>query len=170
MYTEVQAVREETKGYEEAIAKATELNTTLATLISKKNSFSLLETERLEALVPDEIDGVRALVDLEQLATRNGLLFDRVSINLEGEGQEGGAETEATDSEAITELENGLLALDVTFSVIGNYTQFKSFLQDIEKSLVLMDVSELAFQTSTGELTNYNVTVRLYGMGVSDEE
>jgi Tfp pilus assembly protein PilO len=167
MFVEIQAVQAETKGYTDAIDKATQFNVLLASLLEKKNSFSTRELDRLETLVPDQIDGVRALVDLERLATSHGLLFSRVTVDLAGEGIEDSEESSKDVADgSVVQLQNGLRALDIEFSVVGGYSQFKSFLEDVERSLVLMDISELTFQTQVGELTNYNVTVRLYGMSV----
>lgn len=161
IYTEVQAVQAETKAYEEASAKATEFNTLLTSLLQKKNSFNALELDRLETLVPGEIDGVKALVDLERLAGSQGLIFNHVAIDLLG------GEGEDDSDEEVVVTEDGLGTLDISFNVVGTYADFKSFLESLEKSLVLMDVTEIAFQTAEGELTNYTVTVRLYALSTA---
>lgn len=160
MVVDVQALQAETRAYEEAVSKANEFNTLLGSLLAKKSSFSALELDRLETLVPTEIDGVRALVDIEELASTHGLLFDRVTIDL--------LEEEAGNEEAqpvVHTSAEGVQTLDIAFSVVGDYASFKAFLEDLEESLLLMDVMEIAFQTAQGELITYAVTVRLYGLG-----
>lgn len=161
MFFEMQGIQSEARAYDEAIDKAGEFNTLLESLLQKKNSFSALELERLETLIPSEIDGVHTLVDLERLATRHGLLFDQVTIDLE-KGTEGDIPEEQVMVSGTTE--EGLETLDISFSVVGGYPQFKAFLEDLERSLVLMDVTDLAFQAAEGEVTSYTVTVRLYAL------
>lgn len=165
MFADIQELQSETRAYKEAVTKATEFNTLLSSLLAKKNSFSALELDRLETLVPTQIDGVRALVDIERLATSHGLIFDHVTIDLlDGDGE---LDEDEAPALVVGSTANGLQTLDISFSVVGNYQLFKSFLEDMEQSLMLMDVMEIAFQTSQGELVTYSVTVRLYALGAN---
>lgn len=54
--------------------------------------------------------------------------------------------------------------LDIGFSVTGTYDDFRSFLADLERSLVLMEVTTIDFEESEGDATEFSVTVRLYSL------
>lgn len=166
MFTEIQVLQGETNEYQEAVSKATEYNSRLRALISKREQFSAFDLERLDAFLPADTDEVRVLSDLEALATSHGLVFDQISVAIE----EAAFDFDLVEAVQKTTVDAGkstmtdkLVGTDMTFTVIGSYDQFKAFLVDIERSLVLMEVTKITFGAE-GELTSYTVSVRLYAL------
>jgi len=166
MYAEIKLLQEEANEYGVAVSKAADFNELLDSLVSKRNIFSAYDLERLDAFLPSEIDEVQVLTDLESLATKHGLIFDQVEVELDS------VDFESTRNETIAEsaskkesdsLIDKLTTRNVSFVLLGNYDQFKSFLLELERSLVLMEVMSIGFESSA-ELTSYHVTVRLYAI------
>lgn len=167
IFADIEEIQEETNEYREAVEKATEFNDFLQTLITTRNSFSSYELERLETLIPDDIDEVRALVDLKALAEQNGMLFGNIDVQGTREQQKA---TSFVPDEASNEVTSAdFKTADISFSVIGSYEQMLAFLQNIERSLILMDVVELNFKGTESSLSLYNFTVRLYALNADDE-
>jgi Tfp pilus assembly protein PilO len=54
--------------------------------------------------------------------------------------------------------------LEIGFSVTGTYDDFRAFLADVERSLVLMEVTKISFSSSEGDAIPFSVTVRLYSL------
>lgn len=165
LFAEIESVQSETNEYREAVEKATEFNNFLQSLITKQNSFSTTKLNRLETLVPEEIDEVRALVDLEALAQRNNMFFGNVEV----------AKTEEKDTREDDESTKGSASvsrsdfktIDVTFGTIGTYEQFREFLKELETSLVRMEVMGIDFSTTEGDLNLYKLKIRLYALNSS---
>lgn len=54
--------------------------------------------------------------------------------------------------------------LEIGFSVEGTYDDFRAFLEDLERSLVLMEVTSVAFGSSEGDSIPFSVTIRLHSL------
>ena len=159
---EVSAIQAETEEYADAVRNAGEFNNTLQSLVQKKNSFSALEIDRLEALVPDDVNEVKLLVDLKEMAVQHNMLFGNVSVN---EGDDLGT----SQGGSALDIEEDFTSSDISFSLIGTYDQFKALLADIERSLVLMEVTDISFSSEIGNLQQYGVTIRTYALLPLDE-
>lgn len=157
---EIRIVEAETKEYKAAVEKANELNAKIERLLAQKNSTSPENMERLRMLVPFELDDVRMLVDLKQLATQRKMLFGNVKV------KKVDAPSLSTVSAEPTQMvsSESFSTADISFSLIGTYEQFKDFMSDIEKSRVLAEVTELKHTATEGDLQQFDLTVRLYAL------
>jgi hypothetical protein len=158
MFSEIKVVQDETNEYRIAVEKASEFNQLLQSLISKRNAFSARERERLEALVPDNIDEVKLLVDLEGIAKSHGMLLGNIMVS-----ELTPATATADDEGSRIDSRESFSSVDISFDVIGNYEQLRSVLTDIERSLVLMEIVNITFESSSFDLQQYSITVRAYG-------
>lgn len=158
-YAEVQLLNEEIEKYDNAVQSAEDLNNLIESLIAQKRSHPVQAIEKLDLLVPPNLQTVRLLIDLETMADRNRMLFGNLEVSedepviLTGEG--GGSETIGT---------NSFVTADISFSLIGTYEQFKSMLRDIERSVVLMDIISMNVAASEGRLQQFDLTVRTYSL------
>ena len=161
----IKATQGETEQYTEAAATAAALNSELNALVDKKRSFSAGDLERLDALVPADINEVRILADLNEIARTHNMLFGNIDVkNSDTEnaasGQTGTIEGDSGQRVVYTDF----LTSDITFSLIGTYEQFKSFLADVEKSLVLLEMLNIGFTEGEGNLQQYTMTVRTFSL------
>lgn len=117
-----------------------------------KKSISPTEEEKLKLFLPDSVDNIRLLIDLEALALRQGIEIGNTAFNSGG----GGNETETHD--------DGLYeTITLSFSFVSNYDDFKSFLVLLQQSLRLIDVKKLTIQTSDDpELSTYSFVINTY--------
>lgn len=157
MFADIQKKQSESTQYDEAIQEAANFNRLLDSLIARQNSFSAADIDHINAIVPDKIDEVQALVDIKALAEESGLVFGGIDLDLTKEST---AETDGKNTDAPVEAARR----DINFSVRGNYEEFKSFLVALEQSLVLMEVTHISFEAGEGNIISYSVTVRLYGL------
>ena len=170
LYAQIGEVQAEADQYTETVRKVQEFNQLLNGLVAQRNAVSVTDLERLEAFVPHgDIDEVAALVDLEALAEANGLIFQEVKVGVIGEDgapeddyQDDGQIEPETVSQGFDASE--FLTQDIDFTVVGTYDQFRSFLEGLEQSLVLMEVMKLTFTIGEGELVEYHFGVRLFGI------
>lgn len=195
-FEEIKGIQSETAEYAQAVEKASALQARINELKARQSSIPLADLERLEAFLPDRVDEVAALIDLDALAGKHRLVLGDITVgDDEGKstpGQAGNSpaatprQTPATPAPgpATTQaaaampvsgadfLQPGAgtpseeySALEIGFSVTGTYDDFRMFLDEIERSLVLMEVSKISFTTGDeGDAGQFTMTVRLYAL------
>lgn len=161
LLTEIGGVKDQTAQYQEAIKNAKDLNQVLSNLLAKKNAYSTYDQERLSALVPASVDEVKQLVDLKEIARAQNMLIGNILVQKSKTNQGGASGTQTAVQQISTD---SFISSDVSFSLIGTYAQFKEVLKDIERSLVLMEIVHLNFSANEGDLQQFDVTIRMFGL------
>jgi len=154
-YQDVLVLREQEKQFDSALTRSKELKEVRDKLLTKYNNFSTEDLEDLQKMLPDNIDNVRLILDLDSLARLHGMRLSNVSVDRIGSTQQAaGAVGESNENENYD-------SVILSFSVQAAYETFKEFLVDLERSLRLVDVIDL--QVSLGENNfDYKVSVRTY--------
>ncbi len=161
MFAEIKVLQAKTSQYAEAANKAQELNAALAEKLTAKRSNSSENLERLNALVPESIDEVTVLADLNQLARTHNMLFGNINVE-DGDLTEIDVDPKKAISQKINYQD--ITTASINFSLIGTYEQFKAFLADVERSLVMMEVTKIDFMAGEGALQQFEVTVNLFAL------
>jgi Tfp pilus assembly protein PilO len=151
-YGKIKTLRAEVGQYNEALDNSRELQKLRDGLISKYNTFSPSDVERLEKMLPDTVDNVRLIMDIASIADRYGMSVKNVSVE-EETGEESG-EIGPDDRPY------GSMLLD--FSVASTYENFEQFLMDLEESLRVVDVVSLSFRSTNSGTYDYSVSLRTY--------
>lgn len=159
-YDSVQSTRGNMGQYDEALEKAAELQELKQSLLSRYNAFNPTDLDRLHKLLPDHIDNVRLILDLDGIAGRNGLALQNVVVS---------TPTSAQDSQtAVGSLGSSKQKYDsvtLSFSTQGSYDTFLRFLADLESSLRIVDLVSLKLNraaTGASGLYGFEVTIRTY--------
>ena len=79
-YEEVRALSEESAQFDNALNRSKELQSVRDELLSRYNTFSNENLDRIEKLLPDNLDNVRLILDLDGIASKYGMLIKNVSI------------------------------------------------------------------------------------------
>lgn len=156
-YVKTMEIKNEIEQYREARNTYEQFSARLGEKYAKKTGRSAYEIERLDALIPEEADETRHLVDLEMLAEKNSLLFGNTAVDSRD------LTSIKRDKESATPSEE-LRTTDISFEVVGTYGQVKSFLADLESSLVIFEVTDLSFTVVEGPFQQFKITVRTYAL------
>ncbi len=163
-YEKVTMLQQEIDAYNKAAAQYDSFTALLEEKLKMKENRSAYESERLNALVPENVDTTQLLVDLEGMVKNQNMLFGNIAVN---EGDTQGA-TQSRDSEGAGEVESPsqeeLRTVDISFGVIGTYEQFKKFLVDLEQSVTLFEVIEITFVANDDMFQQYALTVRVHAL------
>lgn len=173
----ISALKEEIASLDSALQAAEQFKQKEAQLTQQRNAMSGEQLTRLESFLPDSVDNVQLIVDLNSLASRSGVQLSEFGI-------EGGTETEtagntvaagALGAEPLTSPTaavqgNALVlqstesteSLELSVSATGSYAAFRTFLAGVEQSLRPLDVVELSVQDSNTGVYTYDITFRLY--------
>lgn len=158
-YDETLLIQKDIDSYRDAKIKYEEFTSNLQIKINEKEEH-LGDAEKLSALVPEDIDETQILVDLKFIAKERGLLFGNIKVI---EGEVGAPET--LDESGNQVEDDVLIAKDISFGVIGTYSQLKDFLKDLERSQTLFEIIALSFDSSENSLfQQYSITVRTYAL------
>ena len=162
-YDGVGVIRAEIAEYDAALAKSAELQQVKQALLSKFNAFSEEEKERLRKLLPDHVDNVRLILDLDSIASKHNMALQNVVVST--------AATEEQSSSAIGAISSSRQEYDsltTKFTTQGDYKSFLQFMLDLEQSLRIVDLVSLRLAPAStaskgGEpVYSFDVTVRTY--------
>ena len=115
-------------------------------VVGRFQSIDPAQVERLKKMVPDTVDNIRFINDVNGIAKKTGMKLKKVDYNaqdLKG--------ADIKNSEKIATNSSSLYgSYTVSFAVSGTYKQFVEFLSSLENSLRLVDITDVTF-TSVGQ-------------------
>lgn len=144
-YDIVKAEQANIAEYDAALEKASELQRLKQALLSRYNAMDTADVTRLQKLLPDHVDNVRLILDLDNMAARRGLSIENVVV-----GNPAGS-PERTVVGAIGANRSKYDSLTLKFSTSGTYTDFLGFMRDLEGDLRIVDIVSLSLARATGE-------------------
>jgi Tfp pilus assembly protein PilO len=155
-YQTSQNLEAQAASYNDALTKSQELRTLRDQLISKRNTFSSTDVSNLEEILPDNVDNIRLIIDVNNIAARHNLSLSNVELgSVSNSPQAASAASAGPSGSAVG-------SVDVGFSVTASYSDMLAFLEDLEHSLRLIDVEKLGFTAAPGDLNTYTFTIRTY--------
>ena len=140
-------VRNKIASYDEALSKAAELQQLKQQLLSKYNAFNPNDIDRLQKLLPDHVDNIRLIMDMDSMASARNMELSNVDIS----GND--SSSNATPQSAMSALggsNDKYSALTLGFTTTGTYSNFKKFLQDLQLSLRIVDLTSLTITPAPG--------------------
>jgi Tfp pilus assembly protein PilO len=157
VYKDIQVLQEESKQFDEALDKSKKLQKIRDELLLKYNSLSSDDLDRLEKLLPDNVDNVRLVLDLDGIASAHGLSVRDVAISSTSEEESEEVTIVGPDSDLFNSIQ-------LSFSVTSTYDDFLLFLRDLEESLRIVDIKELSFEAPNEEssFSEYDVSLETY--------
>ncbi len=146
-YTSVQGLQNTTAQYDAALSKARELQELKRSLLARYNTFSTESLDRLTHLLPDHVDNVRLVLDLDSLATRYGMGVQNVVIS-----RPEVVDKATTVIGAIASDKKKYDSLVIEFTMRGTYPNFSKFMQDLETSLRIVEVESLTVDPEASKI------------------
>lgn len=159
----ITTLRGEIRDLDTALKAARNFKDKEVELTNARSRIAPEQLERLEAFLPDSVDNVQLIVDLNSLAARSGITLSEFDIVT---GQEKSANNVPAPLDTAPALALGnnepIESLELSVSATGTYASFRGFLEGVEQSLRPLDVVELSVEDSATGVYNYDMTFRLY--------
>lgn len=142
----------------DALKKANQLRDIRDKLAIERNNISDIDLNRISKMVPDSVENIGLIIELNNIARDKGMELLSPTISggnasgIAGAGVDVGPDNKKFGS------------LKMSFGVNTTYEKFIDFLQTLERSLRLVDVTNIGFaapDAKTGR-TNFNVTIQTY--------
>jgi Tfp pilus assembly protein PilO len=158
--TVLKSIQADNNQYLSAINSAEKLIQLRDSVLNQYNAISDTDKARLDKLVPDNIDNVRLIIDISGIAGRHGLTAAGITTSADTNAAKASIPTQSTQNSVAGS--GNLSTVTVTFNVTTTYTNFIAFLQDLERSLRILDVNSITLSTSANGVYTYGVTLNTY--------
>lgn len=170
---EVNEVRDVNEQYISALENASRLIKVRDSVLKDYNQIQQSDRERIDKMLPNTVDNIRLIIDLNSVALRHGFSLRNIRATASGNNTKQST-TPSTPSPSAQIPNVGsdemsgsiptptLDTVEVSFSVAAPYQQFIDLLRDLEANLRIMDVTQLTVSSGTGGSYEFGVTLRTY--------
>jgi hypothetical protein len=156
--------------YDQALVAADRFQAKEAQLTQARSQIPPESLARLNAFLPDGVDNVQLILDMDALAARSGITlsdFNTQNSNSPASAPQTNASTPAQINQPIPTgaaltSSSPVDSLSLTFKATGTYSSFRNFLSGMENSLRPLDVMNLDVTQSANGVYTYGMTVRIY--------
>lgn len=158
---ETKAIQEVNKQYLSAIANADQLIKVRDRVMEQYNNISAEDRDRLDKALPNSVDNIRLIIDLNSIAANHG--FSLRNIRAAASSASTGSGTIVTQRSSASGISNPTLdTVTVSFSVTAPYQQFVEFMRSLEANLRIMDLTKLTVAANTGGTYDFSVELQTY--------
>lgn len=154
-------LKEEITKTDTALAVAREFKEKQADIATQRALISEDSIAKLQKYLPDGVDNVQMILDLNALASRSGVTLSNFGIKEN--------KLVAADSGALlgagamnNPTSKGTESLDLSVTATGTYGAFRTFLYGIEHSLRPLDITQIIISDSKTGVYTYDMTLRIY--------
>lgn len=155
-------LQEEIKKSDSALAAAADFNEKQAQIATERAAIPSDAVEKLQKYLPDGVDNVQMILDLNALAARSGVTLSRFGIKENSQVTSNGAVDTSGAGLLGAQKAKGTDSLDLSVTATGTYSSFRTFLYGIEHSLRPLDVTQIIINDSKTGVYSYDMTLRIY--------
>ena len=124
-------------------------------LATERDAIDPADLLRLATFLPDSVDNVGLILDLNALAANSGLALSNIDVT--------GNTTNVSSAATATRVASSPVgSVDLALSAVGTYDALQNFLQGVERSRRLLDMRDLTMKGSDTGVYTYRMTLRLY--------
>ena len=154
LYLDSMSSLEHKRDVDDSLQKNKEIQKIAKRLSADISSITQSDFDKLKVILPNSVDEIRLLNDFNTIALRHGITLNNLRV-----GEKTNSNISAKKDKPIVNV------LSVDFSATSfSYNTFKLFLEDIERSMKLMDINSISFSVIDADATNPSGS---YSYGVS---
>ncbi|HBG68896.1 MAG: hypothetical protein UT98_C0003G0008 [Candidatus Nomurabacteria bacterium GW2011_GWF2_40_31] len=161
VYKDISELRAEVASYNEALDNSKALENERDKLTAKYNSIDPDNLAKLQKLLPESIDNIRLILEIEKIALPYGMVLRDVKYNA----------TEKKPATVGVSIQGGAAALaankdygiwNLEFSTEGSYNNFINFTKDLESNLRIVDISSIDFISTDTRVNSSTPAIPFY--------
>jgi Tfp pilus assembly protein PilO len=175
LYT--QPIYNEAKVVKAEVAKLKDAQTKLGAALKKKDqlatSYNALDTsliDRLEKLMPDNLDNIKLIIDVDRTAKQYGMILNAVKFDVDQQAKAATNVTTAVgttatirDNKAALENKKDYNNFSLTMTFTGTFNNFTKLVGDMEKNLRIIDITNVTFDAVDGkDVYKFEVKAKIY--------
>lgn len=152
-WTDIGALKLQKADFDEALNNTEKVKGIRDELLTKYNSFSADNRRKLEKLLPSNVDNVRLIIEINNIALRHNLVLNNVQVS----------QAAAIQSNTGVPGDTSLYGtVPISFSASGSYDGFLSFLSDLEHDLRVLDITGLNVKVGADGDYQYSFQINTY--------
>jgi len=159
-FGEVSILRDEKQKYEGYVETVANIENRKNDLLAQFNKVSAEDKKEIETIMPDSFDFVRLTSQIDLVAAKYAISIDNISSREVGSSV-GGSISEAAPPKP---FQSNILG----FSFKASYEKFNQFIDDLEKSLRILDIKSIKVETGEGGVYSYTVEFETYWLKPSN--
>lgn len=148
--------------YQQERQKVVSVNSQLASLLSRLETVSIDDKNRLYTYLPNQIDPINVSRDLVLITLQSGVFFTNVAYS----GEFTPAKTTTSNSTAVTDDEPVAVGHAFELSVEGTYDQLKRLLVLMETNNYPLEVHQMRINQLEGGFLSIDFVVVTYQYGI----
>ena len=172
LYNDIQELRTQVVSYDKALSNSKALENERDILTAKDNSINPDDKIKLQKLLPNNVDNIRLILEIEQIALPYGMSLKDIKYSATKDTTKSAKSGEATVVQGGGEVATSYLkdygVWDLEFSTTGTYNNFLNFTRDLERNLRIVDVSSIQFSSEVAsnstlpESYSYSFKIKTY--------
>lgn len=177
-YNSITTLKSDAIHLDEALDRAKQLTALRDSLVARYNTIAASDLNRLNKLLPDNIDNIRLIIDINNIAASRNIkisTFDFVntsSADTQSAAQpaESGVRTPAmppanedvSAREMVSKNKEPYGSVQLSFTASAPYEDFLAFLVDLEKSLRVVNIKSIELEAEGADAYHYTVIIETY--------
>jgi len=168
IYADINGLKEQVLSYNQALDNSKALEDERDKLTKKYNLIDPENIAKLEKLVPNSVDNIRLILEIEKIALPYGMQLRDVKYDIIKKEND---PTVVQGGSVVMPNENKDYGTwDLSFSTQATYDNFINFMKDLERNLRIVDTSSIQFDSNVGtglnptfnQVYKYSVKIKTY--------
>jgi Tfp pilus assembly protein PilO len=165
-YDAIEFTKEEIKTIENALSQVDQFQALTSEKTAKAAEITQGERDMLAKFLPQNIDNVKLIIEMRSLAEVRNLEITNIGIDSNeapdsANSEEGGGNLSLRDSVGGGQYNE----VNMSFNVEASYREFKTLLEDLERSLRLIDIQSITTSQGSEGRLNHSVKFKTYWLG-----
>jgi Tfp pilus assembly protein PilO len=161
-YAEISDLKTKVASFDEALSNSKALENERDKLTQKYNAITKSDLERINKLLPENVDNIRLILEIEKIAAPFGMILKDVRYNPVK------ADTNSTPAvqAATTVSQKKYGVWDLEFATSGTYTNFLNFIKALESNLRIVDIASVDFSSDSGVVAGVDSSTYKYSFKI----
>lgn len=149
----VSELSSEKSKYENILTEIQNIDSKQKTFSQEFEKLTKQDVDKIEKILPTSFDFVKIATDINAIASRYGIVIEKVASNEQKENI-----TSVNEAEVVAPYNTA--SLDIEFK--SSYTKFNSFVAELERSLRILDIRSVQLRPENENVYVYKVVFDTY--------
>ena len=154
-FSEIKILRKQASSYNETINTAKKVRSSIDEKLESYNFISQENVDRINKMIPSGAESMELVVQIDDMMRKNGLNLTNIDTK------------DFIDKKSVLGAAPQLLSLSI--KARGSYESFRSFVEELEKSLRLIDVNSVKINPAGQNDYSFSVEAVSYWQKTSDK-
>ena len=161
-YQEIKELRLIRANYVEKRENASKIEKAKMDLKKKYKEISTNDLHKIKKFLPNHIDNIELIVDINRIAKNNNIRhISDIFLERKTSSKKGGNKAEIEIKE-----KGDYESITLSFSFVSKYENFKIFLNDLKRSLRLVDISNISIRQIENQEENPNANIFQFSLAI----